>query len=117
MTSLDQIRDQIDELARGNVIDIGDLLRQAKAQCKNGEWIRWLNREFRWSVDSAERYMRVAALAARFRILRNLKVTAGTLYELAVLAEDEEHDLPAVVEALAKHATQTRLRARCEPRD
>jgi hypothetical protein len=116
---LNAIADNIHQLARGNIIDIGDLLLEAKSQCERGDWLNWLHGEFEWSVDTAERYMKVAALNAKFRRLRNLKLAVTTLYELADYEEAEQGvpedqlDLPAIISELAKHASKTRL----SPRD
>jgi hypothetical protein len=54
--------------------------------------------------------MGVAALNAKFRSLRNLKLAATTLYEL--VDYEGEEDLPAIIEELAKHASKTRLNPR-----
>jgi hypothetical protein len=108
--SLDTIAVNINQLERGNIIDIGDLLLEAKSQCERGDWLNWLHGEFDWSVDTAERYMGVAGLNAKFRSLRNLKIAATTLYALVY---QEEDDLPAIIGELAKHASKTRL----SPRD
>jgi hypothetical protein len=109
--SLDEIADKINQLQGGNIIEIGDLLLEAKAQqCEHGDWLEWLRHEFTWSADSAERYMNVAKLSAKFRKLRNLKLAKTTLYELA--DHDGEEDLPAIIDELAKHATKTRLAPR-----
>jgi Protein of unknown function (DUF3102) len=108
--SLDTIAVNINQLERGNIIVIGDLLLEAKSQCERGDWLKWLTCEFDWSVDTAERYMGVAALNAKFRSLRNLKLAATTLYEL--VDYEGEEDLPAIIEELAKHASKTRLNPR-----
>jgi hypothetical protein len=109
--TLDTIADNIHKLERGNIIDIGDLLLEAKAQCReehgHGEWLDWLYAEFEWSVSTAERYMRVAGLSAKFVSLKNLKLTKTTLYQLA--DHECEEDLPAIINELANHATQMRL--------
>jgi hypothetical protein len=107
---LDTIAVDIHQLERGNIIDLGDLLLEAKSQCEHGDWLKWLTCEFDWSVDTAERYMGVAALNAKFRRLRNLKIAATTLYALVY---QEQDDLPAIIGELAKHASETRL----SPRD
>jgi hypothetical protein len=107
---LDTIAVDIHQLERGNIIDLGDLLLEAKSQCEHGDWLKWLTCEFDWSVDTAERYMGVAALNAKFRSLRNLKIAATTLYALVY---QEQDDLPVIIEELAKHASETRL----SPRD
>ena len=70
----------------------------------------WLNREFSWSTSTAERKMRVAELGAKFVSLTNLKLAATTLYRLA--DHENEDDLPAIIEELAKHATKTSLKPR-----
>jgi hypothetical protein len=105
---LDTIADNINRAARGNIIDIGDLLLEAKAQCEYGQWHGWLDAEFTWSADTADRYMMVAELAARFRSLRNLKLAATTLYRLT--DHENEDELPAIIKELAKYATKTPLR-------
>jgi hypothetical protein len=104
--SLDSIADDINKLERGSIFDIGDLLIEAKAQCEHGEWLPWLDKEFDWSVDTAQRYMQAATLASKYRTVRYLKIGASTIY--ALVGEDEEH-LPAIVKELVKHATKSRL--------
>src|SRR5437763_6680995 len=106
--SLDMIADSLHRAERTNVIDIGDLLLEAKGQCEHGQWLAWLSAEFTWSEDTAARYMKIATVAGKFRSLRNLNVATTTLYELANHERGEE--LPAIIAELAKHATKTRLR-------
>jgi hypothetical protein len=109
--TLSEIADAIHSLERANVFDKGDLLIEAKEQgCERGEWLDWLDAEFEWSVDTAERYMKVAKLAGQFRNLRNLKLGRTTLYRL--VDYEYEDDLPAIIKELAKHATKTRLAPR-----
>jgi Protein of unknown function (DUF3102) len=110
--TLSEIADAVHLLERTNIIDIGDLLLEAKDQeCEHGEWLDWLvDAEFDFSVGTAERYMNVAKLNAKFCTLRNLKLGATTLYELA--NHDDEDDLPAIIKELAKHATKTSLKPR-----
>jgi Protein of unknown function (DUF3102) len=106
--SLNAIAESIHALERGNIIDIGDLLIEAKGQCEHGDWLDWLETEFEWSIDTAERYMTVARLGSKFRKLRNLKIGKTTLY---ALENYDEEELPAIIDELAKHdATATRLR-------
>jgi hypothetical protein len=106
--SLDAIADDINQLKRANIFDIGDLLVEAKAQCEHGQWYDWLEAEFEWSEDSAGRYMNVARLGAKYRTLRDLNLAATTLYRLA--AYENEDELPAIIEELTTHATTTRLK-------
>ena len=103
--SLDAIADDINKLSRASIFDIGDLLLEARAQCEHGQWLSWLEREFGWSADTAARSMRVAKLGARFRNLRNLKLGATTLYWLA--DHVDKQGLPAVINELAKHESET----------
>jgi hypothetical protein len=107
--SLDAIADDINKLGRANIFNIGDLLIEAKAQCEHGEWLPWLSNEFSWSTSTAERKMRVAEMGGKFAKLTNLKLTATTLYDLA--DHDNEDDLPAIIDELAKHAIKRHLRA------
>jgi hypothetical protein len=104
--SLDIIADDINKLERGSIFDIGDLLLEAKAQCQHGQWAKWIWDNFEYCEATAQRYMQAAKLATKYRTVRDLKVSARTIYALA--GEDEEH-LPSIVQELAKHATKTRL--------
>jgi hypothetical protein len=63
-----------------NVVDIGRHLVEAKRLCGHGNWLPWLEREFGWSEDTAERYMKLAD--DRFRKLRNLSLPVSCLYLL-----------------------------------
>ena len=106
--SLERIADDVHRLDRASIIGIGDLLLEAKASCEHGESGQWLKQEFEWSNDTAERFMAVARLATRYRQLRELQLSRTTLY--ALLKKDEK-DSPTIVDELAKHATQSRLKA------
>jgi hypothetical protein len=107
--SLNVIADTILSLERGNVFEIGDLFIEAKAQCEHGEWLDWLRSEIDWSVDTAQRYMKVAEMTAKNRTLRHLNLAATTLYQLVREHHDDKF-LPSIVAELAKHATKTKLR-------
>jgi hypothetical protein len=109
--SLEVIADDIHKLERASIFDIGELLIEAKAQCKHGDWLAWLKEEFDWSVDTAERYMKVAELGFKFRTVRNLKLSARTLYTLANPNAVKEEDLPWVIKEFEKHAKTKRLPA------
>jgi hypothetical protein len=98
----------IHKAERRSIFEIGDLLLEAKAACKHGEWLGWLETEFEWSADTAGRYMKVAELGSKFRTLRNLRLAATTLYDLGV--EKVEH-LPTIIEALAKDAAKKQISA------
>jgi hypothetical protein len=106
--SLDVIADEIHALDR-NAFDIGAKLIEAYDQCEHGDWLQWLEEEFDWSVDTAERYMRAARLADKFRTVRNLRVPMTIIYDLA--ADIEDPDLPAIIEALALASKSKKLSA------
>jgi hypothetical protein len=105
--SLDVIAENIHKLERSNIIAVGGLLLEAKSQCEHGDWLGWLNAEFDMSVTTAERRMNVATLSGKFPKLKNLKLSATTLYDLA--EHDDEEDLPSIINELVKHATSARL--------
>jgi len=102
---LDTIAGEIHQVQRVSVFAVGDLLIEARAACEYGDWLDWLDQNFEWSEDSADRYMKVARLDSA--TLRNLKLAKTTLY--ALLDEDED-DLPVIIQALAKHATRKQLK-------
>jgi hypothetical protein len=106
--SLDDIAAKIHQVRRTSLFDIGALLLEANDQCEHGEWGEWLYDEFEWSADTADRYMKAAELASKFRKLRNLKLAKSTIY---ALADENEGDLPAVIAELTRHATKRQLRA------
>jgi Protein of unknown function (DUF3102) len=66
----------------GDVVEISRRLTDAKRLCGHGNFGTWLKREFRWSEDTAERYMRVADLD-KIRTVRNLDLPLKGLYLLA----------------------------------
>lgn len=103
--SLGEIADSIHRLERANIKDIGDALLEAKSQCEHGAWLQWFNDAgFAWSLVTAERYMRVAKLCAKFVSVTNLKLAATTLYEL--VDHEPEEDLPEIIGELTKHAAK-----------
>jgi hypothetical protein len=85
---------------RANLFEIGALLIEAHQACEHGDWMHWVAEEFDWSDDTARRYMAAHQLATKFRTVRDLKITARTLYELA-LDEIDNPNLPAMIDALA----------------
>jgi hypothetical protein len=79
-----RIRDLVG-VARTCIIEIGRELIAAKADVGHGAWLPWIEAEFGWSQDTAERYMQVARAfqiphAAEFG---GLTIDATALYALA----------------------------------
>jgi hypothetical protein len=50
-----------------NMLDIGDLLNEAKPLVEHGQWLPWLRRHTALSARSAQQYMRAAAWADAIR--------------------------------------------------
>ena len=59
--SLPEIADRIRHALHNNVIEIGDLLLQAKAQLDHGQFQTWAERELGIRPRSAQNYMNAAA--------------------------------------------------------
>lgn len=57
-----EIQDRLRDI-KGKFIEIGDRLIAVKAQLVHGEWGAWLEAEFDWSQDTAERLMNAARFA------------------------------------------------------
>jgi hypothetical protein len=65
----------------GDVIEIGRRLTDAKALLGHGEWLKWLDREFGWSDDTALNFMRVFDMS-KSRNFRNLTLPVSALFLL-----------------------------------
>src|SRR5271166_377951 len=65
-----------------NVIEIGRRLTEAKALAGHGGWLPWLEREFGWTVKTAERFINVYDMS-KFDNLSNLDLPISGLYLLA----------------------------------
>jgi hypothetical protein len=82
--------------------ECGRWLNEAKEQLEYGEWLSWLDTHFPHSVSTAERWMAVATLCARFVKLTNLQMNKGALYELANRIDDlDDGIISAIVKAAA----------------
>jgi hypothetical protein len=66
-----------------DVIEIGRLLTEAKALAGRGNWLPWLEREFGWSADTAERFIQLNALSGQIPQLAEFNVPISGLYLLA----------------------------------
>lgn len=80
--------------AVGHAIRAGELLVEAKAKIKHGEWLSWLEANFPGSARSAQDYMRLAANAEDARRVAHLGVR-GALKQLAAPKTpeaDDDHD-------------------------
>jgi hypothetical protein len=74
----------------GDIIEIGRRLTDAKKIAGHGNWLPWLEREFGWSVSSAENFINVHKLAGKFPTVGNLEMDMRSLYALAAPSTPDE---------------------------
>ena len=76
-----------------NIIEIGNRLIEVKNALPHGKFGKWIDNEFQWSDDTAERYMKIAKELGNIPIsanLRNLKMSAITTLAKTFSDADEE---------------------------
>jgi len=66
-----------------DVIEIGRRLVVAKDLAGPGNWMAWLEREFKWSISTAENYINLFKLSASFPTVGNVDLDFRSLYLLA----------------------------------
>jgi hypothetical protein len=67
----------------GDIIEIGRRLIEAKRIVGHGNWLTWLEREFGWSDDTAERFMAINRLQGKIPQLAEYELPVSGLYLLA----------------------------------
>jgi Protein of unknown function (DUF3102) len=68
----------------GDIIEIGQRLIAVRETCEHGEWLSWLDQEFRWSDRTARRFIDVVeAFGSKLDTVSDLPINAGALYFLA----------------------------------
>jgi hypothetical protein len=87
-----------------NIIRRGELLQQGKDQIEDG-WLTWLETNFNWDEEMAQRAMSVAKFAARYDTVSALNLTKGVLYGLAAGGFPDK-----IVKAVLKEATSGPIR-------
>jgi hypothetical protein len=79
--------------AVGDIVEIGNRLITCRDRIRekygHGNWYPWLEKNFGWSVDTADRYMHIAELGES-RNLRDLDMPVSSLYLLAAPSTPEE---------------------------
>ena len=71
-------------LERRNVFKIGQRLITVKALVGHGYFLKWMQREFRWSLKTGQNYMNVAkAFGDKSETVTNLPITITALYLLS----------------------------------
>ena len=102
-----------------DVVAIGEHLHAVKAELDHGEFGPWLEAEFGWSQDTANRFMRCHTVFGKIRNLRNLEFDASALYVLSATACPDDATAEAI--ELAKkgehitHAKAKEIRAEHSP--
>lgn len=66
-----------------NIIEIGRRLTDAKRIAGHGNWLPWLDREFGWSRQTADRFIQVFEASGKLPNLSNLELPVSGLYMLA----------------------------------
>jgi hypothetical protein len=72
-----------------DVIEIGRLLLECKERCGHGNWLPWLEAEFGWSEDTAERFIRLNKLAGQIPQIAEYDIPVSGLYLLAAPSTPE----------------------------
>jgi hypothetical protein len=83
-----------------NIVGRGELLQQAKEQIEHDGWLTWLETNFNWDEEMAQRAMSVAKFAAKYDTVSVLNLTKGVLYGLSSGGFPDK-----VVKAVLKEAT------------
>ena len=84
------------------VIEIGDLLAEAKEQLnEHGRWLPWLSENFALSIRTAQRYLAASAFAAKYDTVSHLPLTVSGLHAL-IEADNAGHS--EAVEAVLSEA-------------
>jgi hypothetical protein len=100
------IKDELEIVLKRETMDIiaiGGLLIEAKAQVKHGLWLKWLTENFSLSKSSAERYIKLHKGAAKIPNFGNLKIRPSLLDKL-ILYPPKRSFPPEVQAAIFKEA-------------
>jgi hypothetical protein len=85
----------------GDVIEIGRLLIECRERCGHGNWLPWLDREFGWSADTAERFIRLNKLADQIPQIAEYDIPVSGLYQLAAPSTPESARTEVITRAEA----------------
>jgi hypothetical protein len=88
-----------------DIIEIGRLLVEAKKMVGPGNFLSWIEREFAWSEDTAERFIAVYALQRQIPHVAELSLPFSGLYLLAAPSTPKQ----AVEEVVAKAEAGERM--------
>ena len=76
--------------ALAHAIRAGELLLAAKAQCRHGTWLPWLEANFEFAPQTAQGYMRLAKARTPLHLEEGLSIDAA----LKLLARPRSHNEP-----------------------
>jgi len=96
----------------GDVIEIGRRLAQCKDRCGHGNWLPWLEREFGWSADTAERFIRLNKLAGQIPQIAEYDIPVSGLYMLAAPSTPESARTEVIERAEAGEASSRGMKAK-----
>jgi hypothetical protein len=89
--SLDSIANELNSVLKREAVDvikIGGLLTEAKAQLSHGQWLAWLAEHFPLSKSTVSNYINAYKFVVQFPTVGNLKIHVSALYLLASSAFD-----------------------------
>lgn len=99
-----------------DIIEIGRHLTEAKTLAGHGNWLPWLEREFSWSEQSANRFMQGYALSLKSPNVGNLTIDLSTFYRLAAPSAPPEIVAEIVERAEAgEEITRAEISSRLRP--
>jgi hypothetical protein len=77
-----------------DIIEIGRRLAESKERLQHGDWLRWLEREFGWSRQTADNFLNVYSMTTQAKVpnFSNLPIDASALYLLARKTADDIRD-------------------------
>ena len=92
-------------LRRGttDIVKIGGLLAEAKAQVQHGEWLPWLKNELSMSERSAQKYVKAADFAAKYELGADLNLSPSALFLIS------RYDQREIAEAVVRAAKEKHL--------
>ena len=76
--------------ACASIINIGFELQSAKKEIGHGGWTDWLQKEFKWTQQTAENYMRIAERFGNGKIKNVFDFKPSTLIKMLALPEGDE---------------------------
>jgi N6-adenosine-specific RNA methylase IME4 len=81
---------RLGKAAVADLVEIGRLLTECKERLSHGAWLPWLDREFKWSDQTARNFMHLYAMAAESKTVLNLDLPLRDLYRLAAPSTPED---------------------------